>query len=311
MGIKGAAIATCFSESIGALFLICLLLKKNYPSNTKEAFQIPKLYQIKDFLKIGGPLFIMHCVRSLSFACISHAISSAGTSALAAFQIMYHVMFLLNGFGESVSVAVQTFLPTLDPVQSSHSYSPRRNKFLTKVLRISLTICSIASFAGCFVLMKLPYIFTSDSSVVSQIRWMVPGLFCILMASSISLPLEGVLISTGESQFLSKATSGMSFLLVTFLYVAKSFFSQNIAFAAWYGLLFETFSVMILFWLRVTRPKHKAISLSRCESERVKEINLVLHETKIPNEAPRPVEYHSFILTNTTSTQTALVSAVN
>lgn len=240
-GAAGAAWATVFSQ-YAALFMFIkwLTVNKKNPSSTKSAstitkgllagkmskrslLQFPPLKIAKKFWPYFLPVTTTSAGRVSAYVAMAHVISSAiGTAAMAAQQIILSFFFCLTPVADSLSLTAQSFVP---------AFMERINKLKGNALdnanalrSLSLNIMKSALF---FILGSLSVVssipltsrfFTSDSTVLAQVRSITPYVFSWFSFHALSMSAEGILLGRKDLSFLGKAY-GIYFFIIPIIYL--------------------------------------------------------------------------------------------
>jgi len=109
MGVRGAAIATVFSEFIGFFFYVIYLRKKQYIGEI-SSFIIVSTKHLKEIFRIGVPSAVTNVVWSLVFPLLAAVITKFGMAPLAGMNIANRIegipYFTSIGFSIAMSALV-------------------------------------------------------------------------------------------------------------------------------------------------------------------------------------------------------------
>jgi len=109
LGIKGAAIASIFSMSIGIILRIYILRRKKYIPPLKDFLKVSHVYLSK-FLKIGIPACVTNVIWSAVYPMLAVIVTKFGMAPLAALNICHRIegipYFFALGFSISMSTLV-------------------------------------------------------------------------------------------------------------------------------------------------------------------------------------------------------------
>lgn len=83
LGIRGAAFATVFAQSIGALLAMYYLYARRTSYRIKASYLIPNFSILKDIYRVGGPAMLLEVTQSVSFVIFNKMLSVHGSIAIA------------------------------------------------------------------------------------------------------------------------------------------------------------------------------------------------------------------------------------
>ena len=232
MGIKGAALATVIARSVGLVFILIILIKRE----KLLSFRLGKIKAIlatwKQVFYVAGPAALALLITPLSIGLITRIISGFGKEAVAAFGVASRV--------EMFALMVVVSLGTVMIIFIGQNLSKHRFDRIFKALKYALTF-SLSWGALVFVILLLfrqpiAAVFTKDVNVVA----ITASYFLIVGAS---YGFQGlVILSTASFNGLNKPYPSAFFSLLRMLvlyvplaWLASRYFGLNGVF--WAGLL--------------------------------------------------------------------------
>lgn len=285
MGLRGAAIATAAAGAASSLVLIRESKRKVdkwQKSDTIEKSPFVSLPDPKSFIslvKLAGPIFFVIVGKLVCYSAMTLKASDFGMLSLTTHNIMLRVFFFFCTFGDSFSLAAQSFLPKVLYVNSKdkevsttetneleeemkQEIAPKENTDVSKTLlkrifTLASAMALINSNLARQILKRGGSFFTNDSTILTLLG--DPGRVFYLMGSVLLHPLimtmEGSILATRDLGFL---VSAYFFTMGTMLSLLK--FSTNSFTEVWRALF--TFQAIrsITFGARVfqkTRSKKK------------------------------------------------------
>ncbi|GFH54490.1 hypothetical protein CTEN210_10966 [Chaetoceros tenuissimus] len=282
MGLRGAAIATAAAGAASSLVLIRESKRKVdkwQKSDTKEKRPFVSLPDPKSFIslvKLAGPIFFVILGKLVCYSAMTLKASDFGMLSLTTHNIMLRVFFFFCTFGDSFSLAAQSFLPKVLYGNSEVSTTetneieeetrqaivPKENTDVAKtLLKRIFTLASAMALTNSNlarqILKRGGSFFTNDSTILQLLG--DPARVFYLMGSVLLHPLimtmEGSILATRDLGFL---VSAYFFTMGTMLSLLK--FSTNSFTEVWRALF--TFQAIrtITFGARVfqkTRSKKK------------------------------------------------------
>eukprot|EP00639_Heterosigma_akashiwo_P032153 CAMPEP_0194734974 /NCGR_PEP_ID=MMETSP0296-20130528/71811_1 /TAXON_ID=39354 /ORGANISM="Heterosigma akashiwo, Strain CCMP2393" /LENGTH=315 /DNA_ID=CAMNT_0039643981 /DNA_START=74 /DNA_END=1021 /DNA_ORIENTATION=- len=260
MGIGGAAIATAASEVAGTYVMVSSVSKRINPFRTAPLLKIPTKEEFNKLMRVGLPVLVTLGMRAWVFAALGKLVSSAGPAALGAWQVMFRLMLLFCMFGDSFSQAAQAFLPTYNIKAATDIVAQETKKrVIGKILKIAAAFGAMNSFVTFLIPLKLPFLFTQDPLVITEMLKMAPFVSAHLFVHAFALTLEGVLISNKDFKFLAGQYGVIGAVMLGYIFVASRWaaLSGNVIAAAWGGLFSYTSMRLAIFSGRIWQQNHK------------------------------------------------------
>lgn len=111
-GVGGAAWATVAASTVSAAYLVAKLVHRGlWP----RPWVLPTMSDLKPFAAFAGPVFLVLLMKVVLFSIMTMGATMLGTGPAAAHQVLVSIFFVSGiAFGQPLSWAVQTFLPTAD-----------------------------------------------------------------------------------------------------------------------------------------------------------------------------------------------------
>jgi len=277
LGIWGAAVATALSE-VGGAILMVRSVQRRFPKRKLPLIKVPSWADFKKFMGTGGPLFFMLWTRVVAFGWLSQTISHAGTAYLGSYQVILRLVFFFNGFSDALSLAAQAFLPFYHLRAATNLNAAKaRRALVSKIMKLAVGLGLLTSTIACLVPLKFPSLFTTDALVISKMHESVPMMFAVLITYAICLPLEGILISMQDGQFLGKMYGAMLIYMVSYLEMVKRvpFFSKMLGISAWGGFVSYNVIRLTVFAARFLFKEKQNVSSQILKETSPKEILLI------------------------------------
>ena len=130
-GIRGAALATVFSELVGAIAIVSTITRKLRPSlrSTGTPRRLPAILApsaaLRTFLGFARPLLLVLIGKIATYSSLAHVATMTGLCATAAHRVLMSVYWSCWPFAEVVSQCAQAFLPaTMLPASQPDWPSP-------------------------------------------------------------------------------------------------------------------------------------------------------------------------------------------
>ena len=232
MGVRGAAIATAAASAASSFVLIKEAKKKigrwqKSDSDDKQPFiSLPDLKSFVSLSKLAGPIFFVILGKIICYSAMTLRSADFGMMSLATHNIMLRVFFFFCVFGDSFSLAAQSFLPKslysekqeadgtkiTNGDQAAGKVSrevPMESKMkmrtlLKRVFKLASGMAIINACASKLIMVKGGAVFTNDGAILSLLRdprrvfFIISSVFFhpIVMAS------EGSLLASRDLRFL-------------------------------------------------------------------------------------------------------------
>ncbi len=234
MGVKGAAIATVFSQGLSAAYVVTFLISKKSIIRIKlKHLKLNLNYTIKT-ISLGISSFTMQVTESAILIVFNNGLLKyGGDMYVGAMTIMQSVMQLLT-------IPIQGFIQGTQPIVS-YNYGARKYDRLKETMKLSLKI-TVGATAGYYVLVFFfPHlfarIFTSEHELLNLVTKILPifmggmWLFGVQMSSQMFFVGTG---QAGKSLFIALLRKvilliPLAIILPNFFGVIGVFYSEPIA----------------------------------------------------------------------------------
>ena len=202
MGVKGAALATVLSQSVGAVWILRFLTGKKTILRLKRSNMHLELKVFGPCLALGISTFVMLSTESL--------LSISFTSSLSRFggDVAVGAMTIITSISQLVSLPLQGICQGGQPIMS-YNFGAGNKERVKKAFFTQFTVCTV--FTGCFWLIMLLFprlfagIFSNDTDLITYTAWALR----IYMAGIFSL---GFQVSCQQS-FMALGQAKVSLLL--------------------------------------------------------------------------------------------------
>lgn len=277
LGLRGAALSTSLAGFVSSFLLIHESRKKvrrwrsmRDQSNTIEHIgqdnnmlqpfvSIPNVKGFVSLAKLAGPIFFVIIGKLICYSAMTLKASNFGMLSLAAHNIMIRVFFFFCVFGDSFSLAAQSFLPAAlydgdtqtseaDETGISNHHKRMTKSLLKRIFAIAGTMSLVNSALVRAILMRGGSFFTNDKDILSLLS--VPNRVLYMMGSVLLHPiimaLEGSILATRDLRFLVGAYSLTMSLMLSLLEFGTSSFT-----GVWRALFSFQLIRCIIFGLRM------------------------------------------------------------
>ncbi len=167
LGVKGVAMSTVISQSLGLIAIFIIFLKKiDLNLSIKQILSLPKstiLEVLKDIFKIGGPSAGENMSYNISQIVITSFISLMGANALTARFYSFNLMYYIMLFGLSIGQATQILIGH----QIGAGKIEQAYKRCLKSLKISIVIAFILAIIFAIFSRSLLDLFTDKKEIIA------------------------------------------------------------------------------------------------------------------------------------------------
>lgn len=208
-GLSGAAVATTIAQWLGALgFLWLIFIRKRAQFGLELA--LPKLTELRPFLKIGWELFLRTLSLSLAFTFATSVATRLGVSQVAAHQVAAQIWLLLALTIDALAIAAQALVAR---------YLGEGNRLEAKAVADRLLFLGLLAglcFAMVFFLFQafLPRFFTNEPEIIALVLKIFPFIILTQPLNALVFVWDGVFIGAEDFGFLALAMIAASVLSV-------------------------------------------------------------------------------------------------
>jgi len=251
MGIGGAAIATAAASFVSSIILMAECKKKVERWKASEGVEdnrpfisIPDAASFISLAKLAGPIFFVILGKMVCYSAMTLKASSFGMMSMTTQNIMLRVFFFFCIFGDSFSMAAQSFLPSAmfekdneesdEKEISKKKMNNKASRFLLKrIFLLASSMAVINTNTSRFVMKRGGSFFTNDGAILSLLR--NRNRVALMMGSCFLHPfimaMEGSILATRDLGFL---VSAYGFTMATMLSILK--FSTSTFTGVWQAL---------------------------------------------------------------------------
>ena len=230
MGIKGIALSTIVSQSIGTIYIIYKVSKTQLGEYLYLKCFLPKLQVLKDLLKQGVPASLGMMMISVGIFIIVFFISRYGNLALAGYgtAIRYEQLYLLPVLGLNTAVLAMT------GQNFGAKNIERVNEIYNKALQFGCTFMFFSAFIIYFTAESAVSLFTDNTEVIKYGT-------TYLQITALMEPIYPIFfISNALIQGLKKAN------IVMFLSLFRMVILPSIV--LWFLIFYLNSSFAFVFW---------------------------------------------------------------
>lgn len=174
MGVKGAAIATVFSQGISALWVTGFLFSKRSSLRLRLSLLKPSLGIIGRICALGIAPFVMESTESLVSVVLNNGLRTYGGELyIGSLTIMQSVMQVIATVTQGVTKGTQPII--------GYNYGAKNYARVRKTFKLLLTVCVSATLISCPLISLFPAtvarIFTPDTELIALVSKTMPVFF--------------------------------------------------------------------------------------------------------------------------------------
>lgn len=226
MGVRGAALATVFSQACSALWVLRFLMSGKSDLRLRHCFFRLSPSVLLPVLKLGVAPFIMQFTESIIILCFnSSLLSYGGDLAVGAMAILSSVMQFamlpLHGLTQGAQPII------------SYNFGAKNNKRVKEAFRILLTSCVIYSSTLWLICMVFPRaiagIFTNDANLIDMVQWALRVYMGTSFMFGIQIACQQTFIALGNSVFSTfLALLRKVILLIPLIFILPLFLTNKV-----------------------------------------------------------------------------------
>ena len=197
-GLRGAALATLAAQWFGALWFIHLLLRSRRRELGIQP-RLPRLAEIRPFLRIGGELALRTLALIGTLTLATAVATRVGTVQVAAHQVGAQIWLLLAMMVDSLAVAAQALVAGYRGAGDASMARHASNRLLGWGLLSGLAL------GGLFFLLApvLPRLFTDEPAVLEAAGEIFPFVVAMQPLNAIVFVWDGVFMGAERFRFLA------------------------------------------------------------------------------------------------------------
>jgi Na+-driven multidrug efflux pump len=150
-----------------------------------------------ELMQLAGPIFFVIIGKVICYASLTLKATSFGVLQVATHNVMMRIFFFHATFGDSLTQAAQTYLPST-LLQKSNS----QVKVLLKKLTILGMGIGIFSYISTKCVLQMGHLFTSNTRIIASMAQHTTSISWATLLHGYIMILEGVLIATGDLKYL-------------------------------------------------------------------------------------------------------------
>lgn len=256
LGVLGAGISTAFSQILGFLILVLIILrdKKLLRSKIDNRWSINRDIGVS-LGKIGGPVALEQLVLRSGILVFMRLIASLGTISYGVHQICTNILNLSFVPGQALGIVASTF--------TNRSLVKREPELAEEYIEICKNLGILASLLmmSVFFLFReeISIFYTSNLKASHNIQEILKIMILIQPFQSAQLIMAGGLRGAGDTEWAISATFlGILFIrtVLTYLFIYRLSFGL---YGAWIAILVDQIVRWILIKIRFVSGKWKYI----------------------------------------------------
>lgn len=217
MGVKGAALATVLSQTVGALWILRFLTGDKTILRLKRKNMKLQGDIVKPCLGLGISSFVMLSTESL--------LSMSFTSSLARYggDIAVGAMTIITSVSQLATMPLQGFCQGGQPI-ISYNFGAGNNDRVKKAFRLQLTVCLTYATTFWLLCMLIPNvfagIFTGDAALVDYASWALRIYMAGIFSFGAQISCQQSFMALGQAKIsLFLACLRKIFLLIPLIFI--------------------------------------------------------------------------------------------
>lgn len=236
LGVKGAALATIFTQSLASFIALFFLCRKKGPIQLHFKDLKPDFNQMKRLIKIGYPASLEQIMRSFGGMALIFLVSKFGADVIAA----YGIAMRLFGFVIIPSFAFFVATSTLVGQNIGAGKKERAKETAKQSMILAFLVLTIEGVLTFVFAEQIIRFFVNDQNVISIGKTFVRLLSFTFGFLGIQLVIEGAANGSGNTK-----------LAMIFAFVSLFFVRLPLAYILSLGLKLKEFGVWLSFLIEI------------------------------------------------------------
>lgn len=226
MGVKGAALATIFSQTVSAVWVLYFLFSKKSIIKIRKKYLIPNKKIALSIISLGISPFIMRSTESLVLISLNNQLLKyGGDLAVAAMAIMSSIMQIIWSPLTGLAQGAQPII--------SYNYGAKNIERVKKTFILLLKSCLIYSTSMWSIIMifskGLVMIFNSDPELVKVTSWSMKIFFGGVIIFGAQIACQRTFLALGQAKIsILLALLRKIVLLIPLVYIFPMFFNNKL-----------------------------------------------------------------------------------
>ena len=225
MGVRGAAIATVFSQAVSAVWVLLFLCGRRTTLKIRPRCMAVRWKVLLPVLGLGVSPFIMQSTESLlSVVLNTSLLKYGGDTAVGAYTVIASIMQVVNLPLQGLTQGAQPII--------SYNYGARNPGRVRRAFQVLLMACLAYSLLLWALVQLFPQLFalmfTSDSELVSYASWALRIYMAATGIFGIQIACQQTFVALGNAKIsLFLAVLRKIILLIPFIYILPNFFADK------------------------------------------------------------------------------------
>ncbi|MCF0149164.1 MAG: MATE family efflux transporter [Clostridium sp.] len=225
LGVKGAALATIFSQLVSAVWVLVFLFGRNSILKIRKEYLLPRLKVLLPIMALGISPFIMQATESLVLISLNNKLQMyGGDLAVGAMTIMSSIMQIVTLPLLGLSQGAQPII--------SFNFGARKIERVKKTFKLLLSSCLVYTFSMWSALMIFPRffvgIFNNKPELVEITAWSIRIFFGGIIIFGAQIACQQTFLALGQAKIsLIMALLRKIVLLVPLIFILPSFVSEG------------------------------------------------------------------------------------
>ena len=226
LGVRGAAIATVFSQFVSAIWVVRFLTSSKALLRLRREYLRPELKQLIPVISLGLSPFVMQSTESLLSITFNISLAKFGG------DLAVGAMTILTSLTQMISLPLTGLTQGAQPI-ISYNFGAKKIDRMKKAIRLLVTT-AVAYATFCWLLTRiaprlLVGVFTSDPELQTFTVWALGIYMAMVFVSGIQTSFQQSFIALGEARIsLFLALLRKIILLIPLILILPNFFDDKL-----------------------------------------------------------------------------------
>ncbi|MCD8190883.1 MAG: MATE family efflux transporter [Clostridiales bacterium] len=225
LGVRGAAIATVFSQAVSAVWILRFLTGKKTILHLRRKNMKLEANVILPCLALGVSSFVMLSTESLLSISFTSSLSRYGG------DLAVGAMTIITSVSQMAVLPIQGICQGGQPIMS-YNFGARKDQRVQQTFKLQLTACAVYATAFWALLMLIPQVFasafTANTELVSYTGWALRIYAAGIFALGFQMACQQSFMALGQAKVsLLLACLRKLILLIPLIFILPHFFTGN------------------------------------------------------------------------------------
>ncbi len=225
LGVRGAAIATVFSQAVSAAWILRFLTGKKTILHLRRENMKLEANVILPCLALGVSSFVMLSTESLLSISFTSSLSRYGG------DLAVGAMTIINSVSQMAVLPIQGICQGGQPIMS-YNFGARKKQRVRQAFKLQLTVCAAYATAFWALIMLIPQVFasafTANTELVAYTGWALRIYAAGIFATGFQMACQQSFMALGQARVsLLLACLRKLILLIPLIFILPHIFTGN------------------------------------------------------------------------------------